>query len=121
MDCNKCEYLNIKEEQQTKAKVPHICKKYNRRVYHNREVDNKGYSILIPCRECDLDNSEEIIRINKNKLIERIEKLRSDKICFELESLKNTYTSYGLEMNIKKLKCMAVIEELKDILGGQTI
>lgn len=55
----------------------------------------------------------------EDKIKKRIEKLKVDKIYFELESLKNSYTSYGIEMHINKLKCEVVIEELESILRSE--
>lgn len=51
-DCNDCKYLNITEIEQRLSKnhIPHICTKYNLRVFHYSNNIN-AYQ-LYPCQEC---------------------------------------------------------------------
>lgn len=52
--CNKCEYLSISEQQQNFIKSqcgncpPHICNKYNKRVFHYPYKE----PFIYPCKEC---------------------------------------------------------------------
>lgn len=55
-DCNNCPYLSLTEETQDYLKkevgksalYPHLCMKYNRRVYHFGDEP-----WLYPCQECE--------------------------------------------------------------------
>lgn len=47
IDCNYCSNLNITESRQTNTKEKHICKKYNKRLFHQE----RKYKIF-PCDEC---------------------------------------------------------------------
>lgn len=40
-NCNECNYINITEEEQhsKSLEVPHICTKYNKRVFHGNQLD----------------------------------------------------------------------------------
>ena len=51
-DCNKCEYLQNTEDQQSKNKEPHICTKQNKKVYH------RGRHPILPAflNDCPLVN-----------------------------------------------------------------
>ena len=52
-NCNKCEYINMTEDEQHKAEKdsPHMCLKYKKRVFHNSS--RPGYHEMIyPCKEC---------------------------------------------------------------------
>jgi len=53
-DCNKCKYLNITEYQQNICgkKIPHMCKKYNKRVLH-RDNYNDHHPQLVPYEKCN--------------------------------------------------------------------
>ncbi len=53
MDCNRCEYLNITEDEQREMgnKKGHYCKKYNKPVYHW----GSDYC-LHPVKECDIED-----------------------------------------------------------------
>jgi len=53
MDCNRCEYLSITEDEQRKIgnKKGHYCNKYNKPVYH---YGSDYY--LYPVEECDKKN-----------------------------------------------------------------
>lgn len=61
MDCNRCEYLNITEDEQRKMgnKKGHYCNKYNKPVYHY----GSDYC-LQPVEECDVDDELEWRRIS---------------------------------------------------------
>lgn len=65
-DCNNCEYLNITEEQQneyfqkTGTKPSHICRKYNKRVYHEVFLRDQPHHRIHPCAECKEDKANEI-------------------------------------------------------------
>ena len=62
VDCNECEYLSCTEAEQNhlrnvfKETIPHVCIKYNKRVFHNHnafEMRTKNHSSYIyPCEEC---------------------------------------------------------------------
>lgn len=62
MDCNNCEHLNMTEAEQNAiehgAYIPHICKKYNRRVLHHTTsiIHNEH---IYPCDECLKENNNE--------------------------------------------------------------
>jgi len=62
MDCNRCEYLNITEDEQREMgnKKGHYCKKYNKPVYHW----GSDYC-LHPVKECDRE--DELICILDDK------------------------------------------------------
>ena len=64
IDCNKCAWLNITEEEQEKLKGMHkgmhICKFYMKRVIHNTNRQTHA-SRLHPCRECYEDGLEHFI------------------------------------------------------------
>lgn len=47
-NCDECKWIEPKEKDQTNDKEPHICLKYNKRVYHN---GNHPY--IKPLEECD--------------------------------------------------------------------
>lgn len=68
MDCNRCEYLNITEDEQRKLpkgkKIGHYCNKYNKPVYHY----GHEYS-LIPVGECDVDD-----KISESSVIDEFDK-----------------------------------------------
>lgn len=57
-DCNNCKWLSLTEEEQRQrasqglpvVNIPHICEKYNKRVYH-RYADR----FLYPCNKCVMD------------------------------------------------------------------
>lgn len=57
-DCNNCKQLNLTEEEQRKRasqglpviNIPHICEKYNKRVYHRY-----ANWFLYPCDNCVKD------------------------------------------------------------------
>jgi len=55
MDCNRCEYLNITEDEQREMgnKKGHYCKKYNKPVYHW----GSDYC-LHPVKECDIEDNK---------------------------------------------------------------
>ena len=61
MDCNDCEYLMVTEEQQEEIKqagfgfAPHICTKFDKRVFHRCSTAKNGNhsSYLYPCEECE--------------------------------------------------------------------
>jgi hypothetical protein len=62
MDCNKCKYLSCTEKEQNHLRqvfnetIPHICIKYNKRVFHGHNVFMTGTkyhsSVIFPCEEC---------------------------------------------------------------------
>lgn len=62
VDCNECKYLSCTESEQNHLRnvfnetIPHVCIKYNKRVFHNHnafEVRTKNHSNYIyPCEEC---------------------------------------------------------------------
>ena len=63
VDCNECEYLSITEAEQNyfhdifKENIPHMCAKFNKRVFHNqypiRFIGVRNHnSYLYPCEEC---------------------------------------------------------------------
>ena len=56
-----CEYLNMTEEQQdmSKATKPHVCLKYNTRLYHLT-----AHPDLYKCEECYKENSNETVAID---------------------------------------------------------
>ena len=59
-DCNTCRHINCTEREQSEFRrslgmlIPHICHKYNKRVFHNvgatRNLNHSSY--LYPCEEC---------------------------------------------------------------------
>lgn len=56
IDCNYCGYLNISEKEQSELKTkgetkPHICLRFNKRVFHNANIQNHK-SYIYPCVEC---------------------------------------------------------------------
>ena len=61
MDCNDCKYLMVTEKQQEELKlygfgfVPHICTKYDKRVFHMTQSRNHS-RYLYPCEECEKEN-----------------------------------------------------------------
>jgi hypothetical protein len=62
VDCNKCKYLSCTESEQNHLRnvfnetIPHVCIKYNKRVFHNhnafkaRTKNHNNY--IYPCDEC---------------------------------------------------------------------
>jgi len=62
MDCNDCKYLMVTEKQQKGIKqagfgfAPHICTKFNKRVFHRTSNRMMHNSYLYPCDECEKEN-----------------------------------------------------------------
>jgi len=54
-DCNKCQYIETTEEEQTKNKEPHICTKQNKKLYH------RGFHPILPAflNSCPLVSDRE--------------------------------------------------------------
>lgn len=62
IDCNECKYLSCTEAEQNHLRnvfnetIPHVCTKYNKRVFHNHnafEAKTKNHNSYInPCKEC---------------------------------------------------------------------
>jgi hypothetical protein len=62
MDCNKCKYLSCTEKEQNHLRhvfqetIPHVCIKYNKRVFHGHNafiIGTKNHSSFIhPCEDC---------------------------------------------------------------------
>ena len=53
MFCDECKHLVPKEDKQTKKKEHHICKRYNKILFH------AGFHPRIPrCEECFRDNGK---------------------------------------------------------------
>ena len=67
MGCNDCKHINCTEREQVQLKrlfgeyPPHICHKYNKRVFHRvGATGNRNHSTyLYPCEECEKENSNE--------------------------------------------------------------
>ena len=64
-DCNRCPYLNMKEEEQNKIykesgiKPNHFCRKYNKRVIHRCALSNKEErNKIFPLDVCDTKEIE---------------------------------------------------------------
>ena len=57
--CNNCEFLNINEKEQNAIKErgdgcpPHICTKYNKRVFHFPYPQ----PFICPCEECEKEGN----------------------------------------------------------------
>lgn len=49
-DCNDCKYCYPNEKMQVDKKVPHICIKYSKQVYHMS--NSKHHYRIVPCVEC---------------------------------------------------------------------
>ena len=75
IDCNKCKYLSCTEAEQNHLRnvfnetIPHVCIKYNKRVFHNHNgfIAGRGHnSYLYPCDKC-LEKSEytEVVLYNE--------------------------------------------------------
>ena len=62
MDCNECKYLSCTEAEQNHLRnvfnetIPHVCIKYNTRVYHGHNAFIAGTkqhnSFIYPCKAC---------------------------------------------------------------------
>ena len=62
MDCNKCKYLSCTEKEQNHLRqvfqetIPHVCIKYNKRVFHDHNAFTTGAknhsSFIYPCEDC---------------------------------------------------------------------
>lgn len=60
IDCNNCKHISCTEREQCELKElfgefpPHICHKYNKRVFHRVGIAKHGNhsSYLYPCDEC---------------------------------------------------------------------
>jgi hypothetical protein len=51
IDCNDCGFCFPKERDQTKEKEPHMCKKYNLKLYHLCSW-NPHDPFIFPCEKC---------------------------------------------------------------------
>lgn len=50
-DCNSCPYISIRESEQTSNKEPHVCRKYNKKLYHRGQ--HPAIPKLPECKEAD--------------------------------------------------------------------
>ena len=70
-DCNKCKHISCTEREQDQLKKlfdaypPHICNKYNKRVFHGTIRRINHNSCLYPCEECIKESDK------KNEEMER--------------------------------------------------
>ena len=55
VDCNKCLHINVTENKQI-GNEPHICKLYNKRVFHKVSDGCRTLTTLTPCIECERNN-----------------------------------------------------------------
>jgi hypothetical protein len=62
-DCNDCKYMTVKEGNQSENKEPHMCSKYDTRIYHLGR-----HPRLIPIDECEYKASDLVSIILKNKV-----------------------------------------------------
>lgn len=53
LDCNNCYWCTPKECEQTENKEPHICNKYNMRLFHRANTK------IHPCQECLLEQDKQ--------------------------------------------------------------
>lgn len=53
MLCENCKHISVKEGAQSKDKEPHICTKFNERLYHMGQYGNR-HPDLYSCEECKL-------------------------------------------------------------------
>lgn len=69
-NCNTCKWINLTEEEQRQRAsqglpvihIPHICEKYNERVYHRMHGGEPEHgSFLWPCDDCVKDDYEHYI------------------------------------------------------------
>lgn len=63
--CNLCSHLSPTEKEQTRKKEPHMCTKYNERVFHheyNGVIHEFRDPNIYPCEKCVLDDMLESVR-----------------------------------------------------------
>jgi len=63
IDCNDCKNLSLTENDQIDKRQPHICKHYNKRVFHgaSKAIHNP---YIFPCKDCEIDNFEKFRIMN---------------------------------------------------------